>query len=152
VQAELDGDIEIRIPRMLLLTNYASGGPGIILLAVEASLPARGRVEGKVGKLASGSTGYRLAAQLSAVGEIAIRHADNDVAFDPPVVSNLRLAVSRMEFSNDVLEVLRRQILQVVNRELAHNEPRIRQSSTEALQKAVAAHEIKIPLVGWLLP
>ncbi len=149
IQAELDAQAEIHIPAMSFLANYADGGPGLILLAVEAGLPVRGRVQCKVPDLASASTGYHLKVQLSAVAEVAARHTGNDVTFDPPVVSDLHVSVSRMEFSNDLLEVLRRQIRHVVNRELAHNEQRIRESANQALQKAIAARQVRIPLLGF---
>ena len=84
IQAELDGQADIRIPAMLLLANYAEGGPGLILLAVDASLPVRGRVQCKVPDVASVSTGYRITVQLSAVAEVAARHEGNDVTLARP--------------------------------------------------------------------
>ncbi len=48
IQAQLDGQADIRIPAMSFLANYADGGPGLILLAVDARLPVRGRVQCKV--------------------------------------------------------------------------------------------------------
>lgn len=150
VQAELDGEAEIRIPAMSFLANYADGGPGLILLAVDAGLPVRGRVQCKVANVASASTGYQLTVQLSAVAEVTARHAANDVTFDPPVVRELRVSVSHMGFSNDVLEVLRGQIRHAVNRELAHNEQRIRESANRALQEALASRQVRIPLIGFL--
>ena len=150
VQAQLDGQADIRIPAMSFLANYADGGPGLILLAVDASLPVRGRVQGKVPDVASVSTGYRMTVQISAVAEVAARHAGNDVTFDPPEISDLHVSVSRLEFSNDLLEAGRRQIRRLVNHELAHNEERIRQSANHALQKAMSSREVRIPLLGYL--
>jgi hypothetical protein len=107
-------------------------------------------VQGKVADVASASTGYRITVQLSAVAEVAVRHAGNDVTFGPPTVSDLQLSVSRMDFSNDLLEAVRREIRRVVNRELAHNEGRIRESANRALQKAMSTREVRIPLLGFL--
>jgi hypothetical protein len=135
---------------MSFLANYADGGPGLILLAVDASLPVRGRVECKVPDVASASTGYRMTVQLSAVAEVTVRHAGNDVTFDPPAVSDLHLSVSRLEFSNDLLEAARRQIRRILNRELARNEARIRESANQAVQKAMCSRDVRIPLIGYL--
>ena len=150
IQAELCAQPDIRLPAMLFLNNYADGGPGLILLAVNAGLPVRGRVQGKLEDVASASTGYQLTVQLSAVAEVVVRRKGSDVTFDPPAVTDLRVSVPHIEFSNDVLEVVRRQIRRVINYELSHNEARIRESATHAVQKAIAAHEVRIPLIGCL--
>jgi hypothetical protein len=150
VHAELDGQPDIRIPTMMFLSNYAEGGPGLILLAVDAHLPVRGRVEGKLGDLASGSTGYRLEVKLSAVAEVVAEHKGKDVKFGPPEVRDLDVSVPRIDLSNDLLEAARRQIRRVVNRELEHNRERIRESANRALQKAMAAHDVSVPLLGYL--
>ena len=115
VQAQLDGQANIRIPAMSFLANYADGGPGLILLAVHANLPVRGRVQGKVPDVASVSTGYRMTVQLSAVAEVAARHTGNDVTFDPPEIRDLHVSISRLEFSNDLLEAGHRQVRRIVN-------------------------------------
>ncbi len=150
IQAELDGQADIRIPAMSLLANYADGGPGMILLAVDASLPVRGRVQGKLSGVASASIGYQMTVQLSAVAEVVARHVGNDVQFDPPTVSDLHISLSRLELSNDLLEAVRRQIRQLINYELARNEARIRENANRALQKAMSSREVRIPLLGYL--
>ena len=149
ILAQLDGQADIRIPAMSLLANYADGGPGLILLAVDAGLPIRGQVECQVPDVAGASTGYRMTVQLSAVAEVVTRHAGNDVTFDPPTVCDLHVSVSRLAFSNDLLETVRRQIRLVINHELAHNEGRIRESANRAVQKAMSSREIRIPLIGY---
>ncbi|MGO9112720.1 MAG: fascin domain-containing protein [Thermoguttaceae bacterium] len=150
IQAQLDGQADIRIPAMSFLANYADGGPGLILLAVDASLPVRGRVQCKVRDVASASTGYQMTVQLSAVAEVTVRHTGNDVTFGPPTVSDLHVSVSRLEFSNDLLEAVRREIRHLLNHELARNEGRIRESANHALQKAISSREVRIPLIGYL--
>ena len=115
--------------------NYADGGPGLILLAVHANLPVRGRVQGKVPDVASVSTGYRITVQLSAVAEVAARHTGNDVTFDPPEIRDLHVSISRLEFSNDLLEAGHRQVRRIVNHELAHNEERIREAQTNRCKR-----------------
>ena len=150
VQAQLDGQADIRIPAMSFLANYADGGPGLILLAVDARLPVRGRVQGAVSGLASATIGYQMTIQLSAVAEVAARRMGNDVKFDPPTVSDLHISVSRLDFSNDLLKAVRRQIRHLINHELARHEARIRESATRAVQQAMSAHEVRIPLLGYL--
>jgi len=150
IQAQLDGQAEINIPAMSFLANYADGGPGLILLAVNARLPVRGRVEGKIDGFANVSTGYQLTVELSAVAEVAARHEGSSVAFDPPRISDLRVSVSRLKFSNDLLEAAQHGIRHLINRELSRNEERIRKSAESALQKAIASHDVKIPLIGYL--
>lgn len=88
--------------------------------------------------------------QLSAVAGVTVRHAGNDVTLDPPEVSNLHVSVSRLEFSNDLLEAMRRQIRRLINYELTRNEDRIRQSANQAVQKAMSTREVRIPLIGYL--
>jgi len=122
----------------------------LILLAVDARLPVRGHVEGKLSDAASASTGYRMTVQLSAVAEVVARHAGSDVTLDPPAVRDLQISVSKLEFSNDLLEAIRRQVKHLLNRELAHNEARIRESANRALQKAISDHQVRIPLIGYL--
>ena len=135
---------------MSFMANYADGGPGLILLAVDASLPVRGRVQGKVPDVASVSTGYQMTVQLSAVAEVAAPTRGQRRNIWPATVSDLHVSVSRLEFSNDLLEAVRRQIRHLVNHELAHNEERIRESANHALQKAMSSHEVRIPLLGYL--
>jgi hypothetical protein len=135
---------------MVLLANYADGGPGLILLAVDATLPVRGQVEGKLGDLAGGGTGYHLMVKLSAVAEVVAEHKGNNIKFDPPKVSDLNMSVTRLDLSNDILEAVRRQIRRVINRELEHNRDRIRESADRALQKAMSSRDVSIPLLGCL--
>jgi hypothetical protein len=166
VQAQLDGPIDIRIPAMLLLARWDApversgdsasrepapqGGPGLVLLAIEARLPLRGRVQYKVDDVASASTGYRAAVQLSAVAQVRARRSGGDVMLSPPEVIDLHVSVSRLELSNDLLDAARRQVEQFINRELRHNEARIREKANGALQKAVSSRDVRMPLLGYL--
>ena len=139
IQAQLDGPADIRITGMSFLANYADGGPGLILLAVDARLPVRGRVQGKIPDLASVSTGYQLTVQLSAVAEVTARHVGNDVTFGPPAVSDLHVSVLRLAFSNNLLEAARRQLRHVANRELERNDAHPRKREPSAAKSHVLA-------------
>ena len=48
------------------------------------------------------------------------------------------------------MKAVRRQIKEVVNHELRHNEERIRQQANHALQKAMSSRDVRIPLLGYL--
>ena len=150
VQAQLDGEADVRIPAMLYLGSYAKGGPGVILLAVDARLPVRGHVQYKMPDVASASTGYRAEIQLSAVAEVRVQRSGGDVKFSPPAVLDLHVSFSRMDFSNDLLKAVRREIKHLVNHELRRNEERIRQQANHALQKAMSSRDVRIPLLGYL--
>ena len=124
VQTQLDGPADIRIPALPYLAGYAKDGPGVILLGVDARLPVRGHVQCKLPDLAGASTGFRTAVELSAVAEVGVHRDGGDVKLSPPAVLDLRVTVSRLDLSNDVLESVRRRIREAINRELRHNEGR----------------------------
>ena len=91
VQAQLDGPADIHIPALPYLAGYAKDGPGVILLGVDARLPVRGHVQCKLPDLASASTGFRAAVELSAVAEVGVQRAGGDVKLGPPAVLDLRV-------------------------------------------------------------
>jgi hypothetical protein len=150
VQAQLDGEADIRFPAMLFLASYAEDGPSVILLAVDASLPVRGHVQYQVHDVVSASTGYRATIQLSAVAEARLQRSGGDVALGPCTVLDLHASLSRLDFSNDLLDAVRRQIKDFINHELGRNEERLRQSANQSLQKAISSHAVRIPLFGYL--
>lgn len=150
VEAELTGPADIRLVHMPSLKSYAEGGPTILIIELAARLPLHGHVQYKIDKLVSASTGYQAIVQFAAVSEIRVRKAEGDVVLDPPQVLDLKLNVSELKLSNDLLDVARRQIEQVVNRELRHNEEKIRTKANEAVQKAVKAKDLRVPMLGYL--
>ena len=87
---------------MLLLASRDEGGPGVILLSVDARLPVRGHVQYKLPDVASASTGYRAEVQLSAVAEVRVQRDGGDVKFSPPTVLDLHVSFSRLDLSNDL--------------------------------------------------
>jgi hypothetical protein len=126
------------------------GGSGVILVAVEARLPVRGHVQGKVENVASASTGYRATMELSAVAQVRVQREGRDITLSAPEVLDLHVAVSQLRTSNDLLDAMRRQIERLVNRELRHNEPKIREKANASLQKAFSSREVRVPLLGYL--
>ena len=62
---------------------------------------------------------------------------------------DLHVSFARLDLSNDLLETMHREIKQVINRELRHNEGKIRQQANNALQKAMSSRDVRIPLLGY---
>jgi hypothetical protein len=150
LQAKLDGMPEIRIPAMLYLAAYTDGGPGVVLVAVDAKLPVSGHVQAKIHDVGSVGTSYRAAIALSAVAAVEVRRSGGDVTLGPCTVTDLHVSFARLDLSNDLLEAAHRPIRNFINRELHRNEERLRQSANQSLQKAISSREVKIPLLGYL--
>ncbi|MGD0900354.1 MAG: hypothetical protein ABR915_21185, partial [Thermoguttaceae bacterium] len=138
------------IPTMLFLAGRGEGARGLILLAIDARLKVHGRVQYRMPDVASVSTGYRTAVQLSAVAEVPVRRSGGDLTFSPPVVTDLHVSLSQLNLTNDLLEATRRQIEHLVNHELRHNEEQIRRKANQSLEKAMSKRDLRIPLLGWL--
>jgi hypothetical protein len=150
VQAKLEGEADIRPPTMLLLVSPAAGGSGLMLFAVQASLPVQGHVRFRVPDALSASTGYHTTVQLAAVAEVPLVRSGKDIKLGPPAVLDLRVSLAHLKLSNDLLEAARRQIERYINHELQHNEGRIREQANQAIAKALSAHEVRLPLLGYL--
>lgn len=150
VQARLDGKTDVRIPTALYLAGRPEKKQGVILLAVEARLPVRGRVQYKMLNVGSASTNYFATVHLYAVAEVPVRQTKGDVTFSPPVLKRLDLALSDLKLSNDVLHALRGPIERTINGELRRNEARIRGQAGKSLAKALSSKDVKIPLLGYL--
>ena len=65
-------------------------------------------------------------------------------------MTDLHVSFARLDLSNDLLEAAHRPIKNFINRELHHNEERLRQSANQSLQKAISSREVRIPLLGYL--
>jgi hypothetical protein len=150
VQAQLDGKTDLRIPAMLFLSGRTESQRGLILLAVEARVPVRGRVQYEMLNVARGSTNYFTTIHLSAAAEIPVRESGGDVTFSPPRVRKLDVSLSGLKLSNDVLHAARGPIERTINGELRRNEARIRQQANKSLEKAISSREVRIPLLGFL--
>ncbi|MGA2066541.1 MAG: hypothetical protein ABSG86_16310 [Thermoguttaceae bacterium] len=150
VQAKLDGQPDFQMPAMPLLAGCGEGECGLMLFAVEARLPVQGRVQYQVQGAASASTGYRTTVRLSAVAEVPLERRGKDLTVGSPVVLDLSVSLAHLRLSNDLLEAVHRQVERYVNHELEHNEGRLREQANKALKKALSAHEVRIPLAGYL--
>ena len=151
VQAHLDGDADIRIPTMLYLGNYADGGPGMILVAIDAKLPITGHVSCKVPNVATASTGYRAKIQLAAVVAVVVQRSGNDITFGPYTVSDLHVSFASLDLSNDLLEVASAADQKVhQSRTRSRNEDRLCQSANRSLEKAMSSRAVRLPLLAYL--
>jgi len=150
VQAQLDGETDIRLPALLLLTGPNKSKQGLIFLAVDARLPVRGLVQYKILNVGSGSTKYYTTIQLSAVAEIRVRQSGGDVTLSPPVVKNVHVSLSGLKLSNDLLHSARGPIERTINGELRRNNERICQEADKALKKAISSRDVRIPMLGYL--
>ena len=150
LQAALDGKMDIRVPQMPYLRPYGPSGPGLLLVAVEARLPVHGRVRYRLADVLSGSTGYWTTVQLRAVAEVTARRSGVDVVLSPPRILDLNVSLAKLVLSNDLLDAVRRQVEQVINRELRQNVEHIRQKANRSLEKATGGREFRLPFAGYL--
>jgi hypothetical protein len=150
LQAKLDGEADIRLPDMPLLTSCSKGGSGLMLFAVEASLPVEGHVQYQVPDAASASTGYHTTVWLAAVAEVPLERAGKDVTVGLPRLLGFRVSLVHLKLSNDLLEMAHRQIERFVNHELQQNDEKLREQANRAIKKALSSHEVRLPLLGYL--
>jgi hypothetical protein len=150
VQAQVDGNTDIQIPKMLYLRNYAEGGAGAMLVAIRAEVPLTGHVQCKLPNVVTASTGYRATIDFSAVVEVRVDRSGGDVALGPYKVTDMHVSFAKLDLSNDLLRAARHPIKQFINRELRRNEDKIRQSANRALEKAMSSREVRVPMLGYM--
>lgn len=150
ITARLDGTPQITIGRMVFLDGYLQPGSGRLLFTLEATLLVQGRVRYQIPDLMSASTGFRATVNLWAVGEVAAKKSSGKSPLSAPELVSLEIQVRRLDLSNDLLNLGRALIEDLVNHELRDNEPRIRQKANDAIRKAMEAHPIRLPLLKYL--
>ncbi len=150
LQAELDGKPDIRLTQLPLLRNYRQPQARLLLVGVEAALAVRGRVQYKLPDLASASTGYRTTVHLAAAAEAAIVKSGDKLSIPSVVVRDIQIELHDLKLSNDVLQVVRHAIQDILNHELRSNHERVLQKANTAVGKAIAAKEFQHPLLRWL--
>ncbi|MBN2475258.1 MAG: hypothetical protein JXB62_11655 [Pirellulales bacterium] len=150
LKAQLDGPLTVQISRMPYLKGYYQRGTGLLLFVVETRVPVRGRVRYVIPGTLSASTGFLTTVRLNMVGEIRAEKSDQQLSLTPPELRQIQVEMRGLDLSNDVLHVVRRQIEDLINRELRKNNDRIRREANEALAKAVEAQEFRHPLLNFL--
>ncbi len=150
VRAALDGPMEIEIRHMPYLKGYRQRDQARLMFAVHAAIPVRGHVRYTIPDVLSASTGFRTTARLELVGELAAHKSGDELSLGPPEVIELHLQLRRLDLSNDVLQAVREPIEELANRELRHNEERIRGQANKSLAKAFQARQLHSPLLRYL--
>jgi len=150
VRARLDGPMEIEIRHMPYLKGYGQRDQARLMFVVHAGIPVRGHVRYAIPDALSVSTGFRTTARLELVGELAARKSGDELSLGPPGVLELHVELRRLDLSNDVLQAVREPIEELVNRELRHNEERIRSQANKSLAKAFQARQLHSPLLRYL--
>jgi hypothetical protein len=87
---------------------------------------------------------------LSAVGEVRTEKSGDGLSLHPPELLDLRVAMHRLDLSNDVLHVVRRGIEDLANHELRSRRAEIREKANKALAKAIEDVEFRHPLLSYL--
>lgn len=152
IKARLDGPPQITITHMPYLQGHFQEGTGMLMFAAEASLPFRGQVSYKVPNALSATTSFQAVARLSMVGQFTAQKAEDQLTFCPPELRELKIELRLVDIANDVLNLARKPIEDLINREIRHNDERIRQQANDALAKALKARQIENPLgrfLGW---
>jgi len=150
IRARLDGPPEIEIKRLVYLRGYFEGGSARLMFVVHAAVPVRGHVRGEIRDLGSASTDYRTTARLAVAGQLRVKNSRGSLALNPPEVLELHVELRSLELGNDVLQAFRGPIEDRINRELRHNEDRIRRKANQSLAKAFRARQLEHPLLQYL--
>jgi hypothetical protein len=150
VKARLDGVPDVQITRLPCLQGYFDPGVDLVMFDVRARVPIAGRVRYKIPDALSASTGYRTVVALSAVGEVRVENRGEESSLNPPELIDLRVEMHRLDLSNDVLQVVRRGIEDLANRELRSRRAEIRQKANRAIAKAIREVDLRHPLLSSL--
>jgi hypothetical protein len=145
--ARLDGAPKIGVPSMRILRPWEGAGPEHVVFMAEAEMPARGRVRYKVPDRFSASTGFRTRISISLVGEVTIDKKGDEITIRPPELHDVRVRLRWLDISNDLLDLGREPIRDLVNRELRSNHERILAEANEAVRKAVETQQFRHPLL-----
>lgn len=152
VRARLVGPPEIGIDEMAYVVPHDNGGSARLMYSAKASLPLRGHVRYRIPKRLSASTGFHVTARLELVGALDAARTDDRLEIGSPELLILRTRLTNLDISNDLLNLGRREIERLINRELHGNRGRIREQGNKALRKAMKAQELELPLLRYLWP
>ncbi len=150
LRAELDGPLEIAITRMPHLRGYFDDEAALLMFAVEARVPVRGRVRYKIPDALSASVGYRAVVEIDAVGQVRLERPPEGSEVDPAELLDLNVRLRSLELSNDVLRVVRREIEKLANDEIRDRKDRIREKANQSIRKAIQSRAFRHPLLGYL--
>ena len=150
IQARLDGKSELQITNLAYLIGYQDRGVSMLLVAVRARLPVQGRVSYKLPNVVSAGCGYRAVAAVTLVGEVRMAKSDETVKLQSPELRELHVQLTGLQLSNDVLNISRDLIEDLINHEIRKSEDKIRDEANRSLAKAVQAQEFNVAFLRFL--
>lgn len=148
--ARLGGRPEIEIPHMPYLTSYRQPEAGLLMFVVRASVPTTGRVRYRLPHVVSASTGFCTVVALGMVGEVGVRKSRDEVSLSAAELADFWVELRSLDISNDVLQVARREIEDLINRELRKKRAHICRQANRELRKAVESQQFRHPLMQHL--
>jgi len=150
VRAELDGRPEIEIARMPTLKGYRDEGVSLLMFEVKATVPTKGHVGYKIPNAVGVSAGFRAMIRLDLAGEMRTEKSGDKLSLRSPELREAHVGLQGLKISNDLLDVAREPLEDLVNHELRRNEERIRQQANKSLAKAVQSREFHSPLLRFI--
>ena len=150
VKARLDGTPRVEILHMPYLENHLQRGSGRLIFVVQASLPVSGSVRYAIPKALATSTGFHFIAHVALVGELCSRQSQAPKVLSTPQIVEIHISLGKLEISNDLLNLGRKPIEDLINHELRHNEDRLRQQANDAIRKAFDSAQLRNPLFKFL--
>jgi hypothetical protein len=150
VKARLDGTPQIEILHMPYLENHVQRGSGRLIFVVQASLPVSGGVRYAIPKAVAASTHFHFIAHVALTGEICSGRLQAPKVLGTPEIVEIHIDVGKLEISNDLLNLGRKLIEDLVNHELRRNEDRLRQQANDSIRKAFESAQLHNPLLKFL--
>jgi hypothetical protein len=150
IKARLDGTPEIEILHMPYLENRVQRGSGRLIFVVRASLPVSGGVRYAIPKALAASTRFHFIAHVALAGEICSGLSQAPKFLSTPEIVEIHISLGKLEISNDLLNLGRKLIEDLVNHELHRNEDRLRQQANDAIRKAFDSAQLHNPLLKFL--
>ena len=136
VKARLDGTPQIEILHMPYLENHVQRGSGRLIFVVQATLPVSGGVHFAVPKALATSTNFHFTAHVALTGEICSGPSQASKMLGTPEIVEIHISLGKLEISNDLLNLGRKLIEDLINHELRRNEDCLRQQANDAIRKA----------------
>ena len=121
---------------MPYLENRVQRGSGRLIFVVQASLPVSGGVHYAIPKAVAASTRFHFIAHIALAGEICSGQPKAPKILSTPEIVEIHISLGKLEISNDLLNLGRKLIEDLVNHELHRNEDRLRQQANDAIRKA----------------
>jgi len=150
LRAELDGPPAVMITQVPCLRSLDGEGQTVILFAAQAVLPVRGRVRYRVPHRLSVSTAYRATITLAVVGQLIPADDPDQPDSGLPELVELRAEISDLDIANDLLNVARAPIEDLINRQLRRKSKRIRREANEVIAEALKKPELRAPLARYI--